>query len=191
MRAVNYAATAAAAGFPGPKAVMGVAPGCLSEAVACLGADPVTIRATTRPLLVTEAADPDPVGTAAVERIWAGLGVRPLKNQDVLRLVSVAHARPALRAVHTQALAAWRGALVLSGNAPDAYDRYGTWKGLDALMGCAFDGSGAAPHSATRPNSACWACGAMGSRSRRRASPTTRPSQAAPCGTVVQHALSL
>jgi acetyl esterase/lipase len=133
--ALDYAASAAAVGLPVPAAVMGVAPGCNSKEVACLGADLGAISATTRILLVTEADDPDPVGTAAVARIWAGLEAVPLENRDVVTLVTDAHARPALAATHTQALAdqgSYR---------PDAFDWYGTWKWLDALMGCAFDGA--------------------------------------------------
>jgi acetyl esterase/lipase len=83
--AVDYAASAAAAGLPVPTAVMGVAPGCNSEEVACLGVDLGAIPATTRLLLVTEADDPDPIGTAAVARTWAGLGAVPLDNRDVVR----------------------------------------------------------------------------------------------------------
>lgn len=132
--AVDYAASAAAAGLPVPTAVMGVAPGCNTAEVACLGADLGAIAPTARVLLVTEADDPDPVGTAAVARIWAGLGAVPLENRDVVRLVTDAHARPALLAVHIQALANQVA------YPPDAFDWYGTWKWLDALMGCAFDG---------------------------------------------------
>ena len=132
--AVDYAASAAAAGLPVPTAVMGVAPGCNTVEVACLGADLGAIPATTRVLLVTEADDPDPVGTAAVERIWAGLGAVPLENRDVVTLVSDTRGKPALRAVHVQALANQVP------YPPDAFDWYGTWKWLDALMGCAFDG---------------------------------------------------
>jgi predicted alpha/beta hydrolase family esterase len=132
--AVDYAASAAAAGLPLPAAVMSVAPGCNSEKVACLGADLGAIPATTRLLLVTEADDPDPVGTAAVERIWAGLEGVPRDNRDVVTLVTDAHARPALAATHVQALANQVP------YPPDAYDWYGTWKWLDALMSCAFEG---------------------------------------------------
>ena len=75
------------------------------------------------------------MGTAAVERIWAGLGAVPLENRDVVTLVTDAHGRPALLAIHVQALAA-----TTASDPPDAFDWYGTWKWLDALMGCAFDG---------------------------------------------------
>jgi acetyl esterase/lipase len=132
--AVDYAASAAAAGLPVPTAVMSVAPGCLSAEVACLGADLGAIPATTRLLLVTEADDPDPTGAAAVERIWTGLEDVPLDNRDLVQLVTDKHARPALAATHVQALANQIS------YPPDALDWYGTWKWLDALMGCAFDG---------------------------------------------------
>jgi acetyl esterase/lipase len=131
---VDYAASAAAADLPVPTAVMSAVPGCQSAEGACLGADPSAIPATTRVLLVTEADDYDPAGTAAVARIWAGLEGVPLENRDVVQLVTDGHGRPTLAAVHTQALAD-HGA-----NPPNAFDWYGTWKWLDALMGCAFDG---------------------------------------------------
>jgi len=51
-----------------------------------------------------------------------------------VQLVTDGHARPALAAVHTQALANQVP------YPPDALDWYGTWKWLDALMSCAFDG---------------------------------------------------
>jgi acetyl esterase/lipase len=133
--AVDYAASAAAAGLPVPTAVMGVVPSCLTTEVACLGANPSTIPATTRLLLVTEADDQDPAGRPAVERIWTGLEDVPLDNRDVVQLVTDGHARPALAATHVQALAGHD-----VGYRPDAFDWYGTWKWLDALMGCAFVG---------------------------------------------------
>jgi acetyl esterase/lipase len=133
--AVDYAASAAAAGLPVPTAVMSVAPSCNSEEVACIGADLGAIPATTRLLLVTELDDPDPLGTAAVARIWAGLGDVPRENRDLVQLVSDAHGRPPLWADHFQARAEHGIA-----HPPDALDWYGTWKWLDALMGCAFAG---------------------------------------------------
>jgi acetyl esterase/lipase len=131
--AVDYAASAAAVGLPVPAAVMGVAPGCSSEEVACLTADLGTIPATTRVLLVTEAGDPDPVGTAAVKRIWAELEAVPRDNRDVVTLDTDRHGQPILYATHVQALT--DGVY----DPLDAFDWYGTWKWLDALMGCAFD----------------------------------------------------
>jgi len=53
----------------------------------------------------------------------------------VVQLVTDAHGWPSLRAVHIQALAG-HGV----GYLPDAFDWYGTWKWLDALMGCSFAG---------------------------------------------------
>jgi acetyl esterase/lipase len=132
--AVDYAASAASARLPVPAAVMSIAPGCASTEVACIGADLGAIAPTSRILLVTAADDPDRIGTLTVERIWAGLGGVPLENRDVVTLVTDAHARPALAATHTQALADH------SSYRPNAFDWYGTWKWLDALMSCAFAG---------------------------------------------------
>jgi acetyl esterase/lipase len=132
--AVDYAASAAGAGLPVPSAVMSVVPSCMTSEVACLGADPSTIPAATRVLLVTEADDSDRAVPPAVARIWAGLGGVPLENRDVVTLVTDTHARPALLALHTQALSDDPT------DPPDAFDWYGTWKWLDALIGCAFAG---------------------------------------------------
>ncbi len=133
--ALDYAASAAAAGLPVPTAVMGVAASCNSDEVACVGADLGAIPATTRVLLVTGADDLDPLVPLTVERIWAGLEGVPLENRDVVTLTTDDHGWPALRAMHIQALAGHD-----VGYLPDAYDWYGTWKWLDALMGCAFAG---------------------------------------------------
>jgi acetyl esterase/lipase len=132
--AVDYAASAATAGLPVPTAVMSLVPSCVTAEVACLGADPRAIPATTRVLLVTESDDLDPDGQRAVEVIWAGLEGVPRENRDVVRLVTDGHGSPSLLATHRQALADH------DYNSPDALDWYGTWKWFDALMGCAFDG---------------------------------------------------
>jgi acetyl esterase/lipase len=132
--AVDYAASAAAAGLPVPAAVMGVSPSCTTEEVACLGADLGIIPPTTRVLLVTMADDPGSTGPAAVERMWSGLGMVPPENRDIVTLITDGHGKPSLLAVHLQALADY------DLDKPDAFDWYGTWKWLDALMGCAFEG---------------------------------------------------
>jgi acetyl esterase/lipase len=71
--AVDYAASAAAAGLSVPTAVMSIAPSCSAAEGACLGVDLGAIPATTRILLVTGADDPDPTVTDGVARIWAEL----------------------------------------------------------------------------------------------------------------------
>lgn len=132
-QAVIYAARAAAAGLPVPTAVMSVALGsCRSPEGSCMEVDLGAIPATTRILLVEEADDPDAT-MEGVPRIWAELEAVPLDNRDVVTLVTDTHGKPALRANHVQALTAIF-------NQEDAFDWYGTWKLLDALMACAFDG---------------------------------------------------
>jgi acetyl esterase/lipase len=130
--AVDYAASAAAAGLPVPSAVMGVGASCPTEELACLSADLAAIPATTRVLLVTGDND-DPTVPATVARLWSGMSAVPTENRDIITLVSDTHGKPWLLATHAQAFA---------GNVTelDAHDWYGTWKWLDALMGCAFDG---------------------------------------------------
>jgi acetyl esterase/lipase len=132
-QALIYAASAAAADLPVPTAVLSVAPYiCRSAEGPCLGVDLGAIPATTRLLIVTEADD---TGPSDVVLMWAELADIPLDNRDVVTLVSDEHGSPGLLAVHIQALA---GPSVY--DSPNALDWYGTWKWLDALMACAFDG---------------------------------------------------
>jgi thioesterase domain-containing protein len=137
--AVDYAASAAAAGLPVPQVVMAVAPGCLQD-LACLVGDLGAIPAATRVLLVIEADDSDPMGGGAVEHIWDGLSAVPLENRDIVTLVSDTHGVPWLLATHEQAQAASPDDAAYAADAPNALDWYGTWKLLDALIACAFDG---------------------------------------------------
>ncbi|HYN88500.1 MAG TPA: hypothetical protein VER55_08210, partial [Ardenticatenaceae bacterium] len=133
-QALIYAAMAAAAGLPVPTAVMSVAlGGGPSPEGACLGVDLGAIPATTRILLVEEADDPD-AAREGVPRIWTELEAVPLENRDVVTLVTDAHGQPLLLAIHLQALADY------DYDQPNAFDWYGTWKWLDALMSCAFAG---------------------------------------------------
>ena len=132
--AIDYAASAAVYGLPIPSVVMSVAPGCSTADVACLNADLSMIPATTRVLVVTESDDFDPTMPRTIEKIWSEMvGVAP-ENRDIVQIVTDSHGLPALLATHWQAIADHNL------NPPDALDWYGTWKWLDALMGCAFDG---------------------------------------------------
>ena len=104
------------------------------DEVACLGADLGAIPATTRLLLVTEADDPDPRGRPRSSGSGPGLG--RAAGQPGCGAAGHGRARrPPLCAVHIQALAGHE-----VGDPPDAFDWYGTWKWLDALMSCAFAG---------------------------------------------------
>jgi acetyl esterase/lipase len=137
--AVDYAARAAAVGLPVPTAVMGVAPECSASATAmtCLEGDASTIAPTTRLLLVAEERDVETVWLA-VEHLWSEISAVPLENRDIVTLTTDTHGRPPLLTTHGQADATTTDAR--DAMAPDAFDWYGTWKWLDALMGCAFDG---------------------------------------------------
>jgi acetyl esterase/lipase len=136
-QALVYTASAAAAELPVPTAVMSVVPGsCLTDEGACLGVDLAATPATTRVLLV-DGTNND-FGSASIARVWTELAGVPLENRDVVTLVTDKHGNPRLEANHYQALA---GNGAVSGySSPDALDWYGTWKWLDALMGCSFDG---------------------------------------------------
>jgi pimeloyl-ACP methyl ester carboxylesterase len=137
--AVDYAASAAAAGLPTPAVVMSVAPGCIQD-LACLVADLAMVPATTRVLVVTDADDSDPSGGGAVERIWGGLSAVPLEQRDLVTLVSDTHGIPWLLATHEQVEAYSSVDATAGTDVANALDWYGTWKWLDALMACAFDG---------------------------------------------------
>ena len=134
--AVDYAASAAAEELPVPATVMAAAPGCGKCQVADLDAVP----ATTRVLLVIAADDSDPTGEGVVEQIWNGLSAVPLEQRDIVTVVSDTHGAPWLFATHEQAEAASPDDAAYASIAPDALDWYGTWKWLDALMSCAFNG---------------------------------------------------
>jgi hypothetical protein len=114
---------------------MGVSPNCGTESVDCLGTDLGTILPATRMLLVEVADDYGSNGPAAVARLWSGVDAVPLENGDIVTLITDGHSAPSLLAVHLQALANDRF------DPADAFDWYGTWKWLDALMGCAFNGA--------------------------------------------------
>jgi acetyl esterase/lipase len=133
--AVDYAASAAAEDLPVPAVVMAAAPGCECQ-VAGLDAVP----ATTRVVLVVAADDSDPTGGGMVAQLWNGLSAVPLEQRDIVTVVSDTHGAPWLLATHEQAEAASPDAAAYTSIAPDALDWYGTWKWLDALMGCAFAG---------------------------------------------------
>ena len=64
----------------------------------------------------------------------------PLEHRDIVTLVSDTHGVPWLLATHEQPNAASAGDATYVADAPNALDWYGTWKWLDALMGCAFAG---------------------------------------------------
>jgi acetyl esterase/lipase len=136
-QALVYAASAATADLPVPTAVMSVAPGCfpMDSEGPCFQVGLGTIPTMTRLLLVSGEDDP---GTSGIAQIWAELASVPLDNRDVVIPVTDTHGKPRLTADHFQALA---GHGATSGySSPDAFDWYGTWKWLDALMGCSFDG---------------------------------------------------
>lgn len=128
--AIDYVASAAEAGLPVPTAVMAVALGCEGCPVSDLGAIPPE----TLILMVQSKDDPDPALRPTAMQIWDGLDAVPLENRDMVTVFTDNHVRPALLAVHLQALADYET------DRPDALDWYGTWKWLDALMACSFTG---------------------------------------------------
>jgi pimeloyl-ACP methyl ester carboxylesterase len=132
--ATDYAATAAAQGLPVPAALLLGMPGCTPD---CSLAAVSKIPAATRVLVLVGNQD-DLAGESEAKGMWAELGQVPADHKDYVRLIGDDHGVPALVADHfvptstsIQFLAYARGAL-------NAFDWYGTWKFLDALMGCSF-----------------------------------------------------
>jgi acetyl esterase/lipase len=121
--AADYAGTAARAGLPVPKALLLAMPACARcDRVALAG-----IPAATQVLVIVGDGSDEDVARA----IWAGLSSVPVEQRDYIRFRSDAHGDPPLVADHAQPATGL-------GTAVDALDWYGTWKGLDALMTCAF-----------------------------------------------------
>lgn len=135
MLAVDCAARAPSADLPEPAAVLAAAPGCDCQLTGL-----EAIPATTHLLLVLAADDADPTGGGAVAQSWNGLGTVPLERRDIVTVVSDTHGSPWLLATHEQAQAATPDEATYAAMASNPLDWYGTWKWLDALMGCAFDG---------------------------------------------------
>jgi acetyl esterase/lipase len=121
--AADYAGSAAKAGLPVPKALLLAMPACRR----CDRAPLAGIPAATQVLVVVGDESDEEVAQA----IWAGLSSVPLEQRDYIRFHSDAHGDPPLVADHAQPATGL-------GTAVDALDWYGTWKGLDALMACAF-----------------------------------------------------
>jgi hypothetical protein len=126
--ALVYAASAAAAGLPVPKAILGTVP-----------YDPGTnpdlsaIPAETR-IVILAGGDDVQWGDRGARRLWAALTSVPVDHRAFVRLVSDDHGQPLLSADHHAP------ATALYGGTLNALDWYGTWKLGDALMDCAFAG---------------------------------------------------
>ena len=133
MLAIQYAALAAAEGLPVPRAILLASPGCWSPPLQCGPVPPLadlsTVPATSHLLILAKADDPI-VGTEPA-RLWSRLSSIPLENRDFITYVDDAHGAPALESSHDLPATTLFNPL-------DAYDWYGTWKWLDALMTCSF-----------------------------------------------------
>jgi len=123
--AVQYAAIAAAQGLPVPGVLMPATPACGG----CPLGDTAAVPATTRLLVVVGDADDQ----AMARQIWAGLAHVPAERKDFVEVHSDGHGAPYLAADHPMPATGVFGTL-------DALDWYGTWKLLDALTACSFNG---------------------------------------------------
>jgi acetyl esterase/lipase len=127
MIGVQYAASAAAQGLPVPTAILLAMPACGD----CPLPDLTTLPATTRLLVV--AVQDDPYAATEPQRLWPQLTAVPLEQRDFITIVPDTHQDSPLSPDHGLPATTLWGPL-------DAYDWYGTWKWLDALMTCSFDG---------------------------------------------------
>jgi hypothetical protein len=131
--AANYAAAATSAGLPVPVALLVYGPR-LDATAADREPPPSALRAL---VLV---GDRDPASwMRGANAIWEWLAPLPAEQRDYVSLVSDDHGQPPLAADHYVPLTSVRPDSPTS--VLDALDWYGTWKLLDALMACAFDGA--------------------------------------------------
>jgi len=147
--AVQYAAIAAAQGLPVPGILM-AANAANPDCVGCPLGDTAAVPTTTRLLVVVADQDHQELG----REIWVRLAQIPADRKDFVEVHSDGHGAPALVANHTMPATDVFGTL-------DALDWYGTWKLLDALMACSFDGT----WCEYALGSASWASGATACRS--------------------------
>ena len=128
MLAVQYAASAAGEGLPVPVAIMSNVPGWGD--LPRVFETPEAVPSST--LLLVLVADDDYQAMAL--EIWARLDQIPASHKDFVVLHSDKHGAPPLIADHGTPATDVFGTL-------NALDWYGTWKFLDALMACSFDGT--------------------------------------------------
>jgi hypothetical protein len=128
MLAVQYAASAAKEGLPVPVAIMSNAPGWGD--LPRVFEHPEAVPSTTR-LLVLVAYDDY---QAMALEIWGRLAHISASNKDFLVMYSDRHGAPPLVVDHGTPATDVFGTV-------NALDWFGTWKLLDALMACSFDGT--------------------------------------------------
>ncbi len=123
--AVRYATVAADQGLPVPVALMPT-----SDCGGCPFGDTAAVPATTRLLVVVG----DGEEQAWARQVWAALAQIPVDRKDFVEVRTDGHGSPPLSAGHSMPVTGVFGML-------DALDWYGTWKLLDALIACSFDGT--------------------------------------------------
>jgi len=135
--AANYAAVAGPIGLPIPAAMMPVEPGGCRDCAGSTAGVPfakLELVPDSTFALVVVGSDDTVVGTSGADVIWAETGHITDDRRDYVEIVSDDHGSPALVADHFQPSADDMGGEV------DSLDWFGTWKLLDALLACAFEG---------------------------------------------------
>jgi pimeloyl-ACP methyl ester carboxylesterase len=138
--AANYAFDAAKQGLPEPTVLFFAMPGGCQDcdAPADVLEMPLELEGDVSPdtfAIAFVGDDDDVVGDGAARRIWDGVAQLPDDQRDYVTLHTDHHGRPTLQADHLQPVTDGPSGAV------DAYDWYGTWKLLDALMSCRFQGT--------------------------------------------------
>jgi acetyl esterase/lipase len=129
----DYAAVAAAEGLPVPTAVMLLMPAC------CPAENLAAVGAATR-VLVVAAVDDFIEYDVGARRIWENLTAVPRDRRDYVVLASDDHGSPPLVADHFLPMTSGVESDGQESPMVDALDWYGTWKLLDGLTACAFEG---------------------------------------------------
>lgn len=120
--------------LPLPSALFLLMPGCPPS---CDLSHLTEIAPTTRVLILVGSQD-DVAGKDPARRIWAELSQIPASHKDFIQLQGDDHGKPALPADHFVSLTTQIVAAGAAFGSLNAFDGYGTWKWLDALMSCSF-----------------------------------------------------
>jgi acetyl esterase/lipase len=118
--------------LPAPAALLLVVPGCLPD---CDVTQMAQIPATTRVLVLVGNQD-TLAGEDTAKLVWAELGQIPADHKDYVHLRGDDHGQPPLVADHFIPLTTTSEFAREPIGALNAYDWFGTWKWLDALMSC-------------------------------------------------------
>lgn len=125
MTSIFYAAAAAEAGLPVPRALLLTAPCTQNGFCLDMPAAPLVLPGEMKAIVIGYEHDWD-IGTEPAI-VWEALASLPLADRDFVLMHSDTHGMPAISATHQTTY-----------EAVDAADWYGLWKLTDALFACVF-----------------------------------------------------